>query len=377
MPHTILIAIAIAGVISVGVIAYSYGLIPDQAPFAGNSNNNSTIVTPSAQNSSQGSQPLPILDVVITYPTEGSTVKGTIEAGVQVSGNVDVEMVEGYFNDTLIDTENSAPYEFTIDTTQFADGTHTFKATAIGSNMLNASAEVSITVQNLVNILPPGTYPAPVPLGEILPSAEQVFNTETFGVPDEVSNFVILIPNEGHHLDSEPDSLIAGTNAHYLPTNIEISNMTSITFLSNDYDHFHSTVVSNEKSGKVAWETSNIAYAQYTESKSFSNEDAGKYLFVSNDPDYEDMKGTITVREAAKSPTGGTVGCIYVPQEDLPKFREISSLRGFAIESEHNFTWENSNQGTDDQTLIIFSTMHPLSGALQQLAAIVEETPYD
>lgn len=376
MPHTVLIAIAIAGVISMGVIAYSFGLIPALAPFAGNSNNNNTLITPN-QNSSQAAQPIPILEIVITYPTEGSTVKGTIEAGVQVSGNVDVEMVEGYFNDTLIDTENSAPYEFTIDTKQFADGTHKFKAIAIGSSSLNATAEVSITVQNLVNILPPGTYPDPVPLGEILPSAEQVFNSETFVVPDEVSNFIILIPNEGHHLDSEPESLIAESNAHYLPTNIEVSNTTTITFLSNDYDHFHSTVVTSEKDSSVVWKTSNIAYAQYTESKSFSNEDAGNYLVVSADPDYKDMKGTITIREAAKSPNGSTVGCIYVPQEDLPKFREIFSLRGFAIESEHNFTWENSNQGTEDQTLIVFSTMHPLSGALQQLAAVVEETPYD
>lgn len=376
MPHTVLVAIAIAGAVSVGVIAYSFGLIPAQAPFPGNSNNNSTIFNPWTQNSSQGIQPTPILEIVITYPTEGSIVKGTIEAGVRVSGNVDVEMVEGYFNDTLIDTENSAPYEFTIDTTQFADGAHKFRATAISSSV-NATAEVNITVQNLVNILPPGTYPPPVPLGEILPSAEQVFNSETFGVPDEVSNFIILIPNEGHHLDSEPEALIAESNAHFLPTNVEISNKTTITFLSNDYDHFHSTVVTSEKDGKVVWETSNIAYAQYTESKSFSNEDVGKYLVVSDDPDYEDMKGTITVSEAAKSPSGSTVGCIYVPQEDLPEFREIFSLRGFAIESEHNFRWENSNQGTDDQTLIVFSTMHPLSGALQQLAAIVEETPYD
>ena len=58
-------------------------------------------------------------------------------------------------------------------------------------------------------------------------------------------------------------------------------------------------------------------------------------------------------------------------------FKQTLSVRGFAIESEHNFTWENSNQDTDDQTLIIFSTMQPLSSAFQQLAIIVEQTPYD
>ena len=388
MQPTVIVAIAIASAISALVLVYTIGVMPAQAPTAVTSGNNSTVITPPTLNGTIPAPrpipsndtlptPAPLLHVVITQPTEDAKVKGAVEAVVQVSGDVDVETVEGYLNDTLIDTENSEPYEFTIPTAQFADGNYKFKAKAIGESGVTASAEVSLTIQNLVNLPPSGTYPDPVPLGGILPSAEQIFISETFRVPDEVSNFIILIPNEGHHLDSEPDSLIAETNAHYLPNHVEISKTTSITLLSNDQDHFHTTVVTSEKDGTVVWETENIAYAQYSESRSFSNEDAGKYLFVSDDPDYEDMKGTISVRESVKSPTGSTVGCIYVPQEDLPMFKQTLSVRGFAIESEQNFTWDNSNQDTDDQTLIIFSTMQPLSSALQQLAIIVEQTPYE
>ena len=376
MSHAVIIAVAIAGAVAAGLVAYSAGLIPPPGQSAENGGNIVDMITSPTQNSSMTPDSTPMLDVVISYPTEGSTVRGTIEALVQVSGNVDVEGVEGHLDDTLVDTEDTAPYEFTIDTWPFEDGAHTFRATAVGSSM-NATAMVNITVQNLVDIPAPGTYPPPVLLGGLLPTAEQVFKSETFRVPDEASNFIILIPNEAHHLDSEPETLIAETNAHYLPTNVEVSKATSIIFLNNDYDHSHTTVVTSEQDGRIVWETSNVAYAQHTESKSFLNEEAGTYLVVSDDSDYEDMRGTITVREPTISPTGATVGCIYVPQEDLPKFRQIFSLRGFAIESEHNFTWDNSNQDTDDQTLIIFSTMHPLSDALQQLAPIVEATPYD
>ena len=388
MQPTVIVAIAIASAISALVLVYTIGVMPAQAPTAVTSGNNSTVITPPTLNRTIPAPlpipsndtlptPAPLLHVVITQPTEGAKVKGAVEAVVQVSGDVDVEMVEGYLNDTLIDTENSAPYEIIIPTAQFADGNYKFMAKAIGDNGVTASSEVSITIQNLVNLPPSGTYPDPIPLGGILPSAEQVFISETFRVPDEVSNYIILIPNEGHHLDSEPDSLIAQTNAHYLPIHVEISKTTSITLLSNDHDHFHTTVVASEKDGTVVWETENIAYAQHSESISFSNEEVGTFLFVDDDTDYQDMKGTITIREATRSPTAYTVGAIYVPQEDLPMFKQTLSVRGFAIESEHNFTWDNSNQDTDDQTLIVFSTMQPLSSALQQLAIIVEQTPYD
>lgn len=333
MSHAVIIAVAIAGAVAAGLVSYSAGLIPPPGLSAENGGNIVDMITSPNQNVLMTPDSTPTLDVVISYPTEGSTVRSTIEALVQVSGNVDVEGVEGHIDDTLVDTEDTAPYEFTIDTWQFEDGAHTFRATAVSSSM-NATAMVNITVQNLVDIPTPGTYPPTLLLGGLLPTAEQVFKSETFRVPDEASNFIILIPNEAHHLDSEPETLIAEINAHYLPTNVEVSKKTSITFLSNDRDHFHTAVVTSEHDGRIVWETSNVAYAKHSESKSFLNEDAGTYLVVSDDSDYEDMRGTITVREPSIPPTGGTVGCIYVPQEDLPKFRQIFSLRGFAIESE-------------------------------------------
>lgn len=163
MHYAAIIAIAIAGAISAGVLFYSFGVALAQGPAAGADSINSTIITPlsqigttltpilfSSDDSNTTLDPMPV--VVITHPTEGSTVKGTIEAVVQVSGDVEVDRVEGYLNDTFIDAEVSAPYEFTIPTTQFADGNYKFKANAIGNNGATATAEVSINIQNLANL---------------------------------------------------------------------------------------------------------------------------------------------------------------------------------------------------------------------------------
>jgi hypothetical protein len=174
MHYALIIAIAIAGAISAGVLFYSFGVTLAQGPAAGASSINNTIITPLSQigtiltptlfpsNDSKTTSG-PMLVVVITQPAEGSTVKGEIEAVAKVSGDVEVEMVEGYLNDTFIDTEVSAPYEFTIPTTQFADGNYKLRANAIGDNGVNATAEVSITIQNLVDLPPPGSNPTPEP----------------------------------------------------------------------------------------------------------------------------------------------------------------------------------------------------------------------
>ena len=178
MHYAVIIAIAIAGAISAGVLFYSFGVALAEGPAAGASSINNTIITPLSQIGTILTPPLfpsndsnitsgPMLVVVITQPVEGSTVKGAVEAVAQVSGDVEVEMVEGYLNDTFIDTEVSAPYEFTIPTTQFADGNYKFKANAIGDNGVNATAEVSITIQNLVSLPPPGLYPAPDPKSDV------------------------------------------------------------------------------------------------------------------------------------------------------------------------------------------------------------------
>lgn len=163
MHYAVIIAIAIVGAISAGVLFYSFGVALAQGPAAGADSINSTIITPLSQiatiitpqmfpfndpSTTPGTKPV----VVITQPAEGSTVKGAVEAVVQVSGDVEIDRVEGYLNNTFIDAEVTAPYEFVIGTTQFADGNYKFKADAIGNNGATATAEVSITIQNLVNL---------------------------------------------------------------------------------------------------------------------------------------------------------------------------------------------------------------------------------
>ena len=163
MHYIVIIAVAIVGAISSGVLFYSFVVALAQGPAAGADSINSTIIIPLTQigtiltppifpsndsNTTSGTIPV----AVITQPTEGSTVNGAVEAVVQISGDVQVDRVEGYLNDSFIDVEVSAPYEFVIHTTQFADGNYKFRANAIGDNGVTATAEVNITIQNVVNL---------------------------------------------------------------------------------------------------------------------------------------------------------------------------------------------------------------------------------
>jgi hypothetical protein len=317
----------------------------------------------------------PDYNVIIRRPANGTTVSGELTALAAVSGEADV-VVDGYLDSTLLKTENSEPYEFMIDTTRYSDGEHKFKATARSEDGQVRSAVVIFRVDNSKDASEspdiPDSQPLP-PSNLTLPSAEDVFLTENFSVPDEVGNFLILIPNEAHHLDMESDSFLPTTNRHYLPTRLEISSATNVTLVSNDSDHFHTTLIRDSDLRPVV-ETTEIDYAEYTEPIIFRSQATGGYGF--SDLEYDDMHGYITVRDPSKPASGIAVGCIYVPQVDISKFRQSFANHGFAIESEYSFTWDNSNQSIDEQTLIVFSTHQPLPIALEGLSDIVKDTPY-
>lgn len=315
------------------------------------------------------------LDIVITYPTAGSTIKGTITAVATVSGNVNVQKIDGFLDSTFIRTELYEPYEFKIDTTKFADGPHKFKATATGSSALTATAEINITIQNQISppqqppSIPP---PTPLPSNGALPTAEQVYTSETFNVPDYVHDFIILIPNEAHEPTAK--QLISSTNGHYLPANLIISKETSIIMLSNDAGHTHVTQIKRADNGFLEWKSNSIGWGGYTSPAKKLSEVTN---YVISSTSYSDMKGTISTRNAGSAPSNVIAGAIYVPQSDLSGYKSLFTSNGFTIESEYNFTWQNSNNAVKSHTLIIYSTTQPLSSALADLSTIVKETPYD
>lgn len=98
---------------------------------------------------------LTLPSVSITSPTPGVTVSGTIQARVTASDNVGVKSVSAFVDGTQIVTQNQPPYDFTINTTTFADGSHKLKATAFDTSNNAANHEINFNINNTISTPPP------------------------------------------------------------------------------------------------------------------------------------------------------------------------------------------------------------------------------
>ncbi|HEX6266143.1 MAG TPA: Ig-like domain-containing protein, partial [Burkholderiales bacterium] len=83
-------------------------------------------------------------------PAEGGTMSGNIQQSTsqcQVSGS-GIARVVFYMDSTQLNTELSAPYLCNVDTTRFANGSHTLKAVAYNSSGASTTLPRSVNVQN-------------------------------------------------------------------------------------------------------------------------------------------------------------------------------------------------------------------------------------
>ncbi len=100
----------------------------------------------------------------ITYPVAASVLSGEVSVVVDVTDNVGVEEVEFYVDGELDDTDTSAPWGFTWDTTPLADNrTHTiFIKSYDAAGNSTTSATVSVTLARESDNTPPSasiTFP--------------------------------------------------------------------------------------------------------------------------------------------------------------------------------------------------------------------------
>ncbi len=114
--------------------------------------------------------PTPISDITapscgITSPATSMTLSGTVDVSVSASDDQGVTRVELYLDETLYATDNSAPYSFSWDTRQVADGPHTLRAWAYdAAGNSAASSQVTVTVQNQLadSVVPQATIASPM-----------------------------------------------------------------------------------------------------------------------------------------------------------------------------------------------------------------------
>lgn len=92
--------------------------------------------------------------VSVSSPTAGTTITGSATVAATATDNVGVSKVEFYADGVLKNTDTTAPYSYSLDTTTLTNGTHSLTAKAYdAANNSATSAAVSVSVSNAV-ILP-------------------------------------------------------------------------------------------------------------------------------------------------------------------------------------------------------------------------------
>lgn len=99
--------------------------------------------------------------VSITSPANNATVSGTASLTATASDNIGVSRVDFYNGATLLQSDTTAPYTYTLDTTAIPNGTYTLTAKAYDAAGNNAtSSAINITVNNVVAPPPDTTAPS-------------------------------------------------------------------------------------------------------------------------------------------------------------------------------------------------------------------------
>jgi hypothetical protein len=208
----------------------------------------------------------------------------------------------------------------------------------------------------------------------LLPDAKTVSETGKMVLPASVSGFIITLPDETHHPDSD-NLIINPANAHYLPSNLVIPSGTAIAFAHGDPNHVHSEVITDANTNNVVWTTTSIKHPGATDDKVLP---PGSYTVT--DSKYEPMRGTITVDPNVKSAGGNNlvVGAIFAPTPSLENYRSQFQSAGFQISSTFDFTSAVTKQKdlTGPTTLIVYSTNQPLDDAKTKLLPILKSLPY-
>jgi hypothetical protein len=88
--------------------------------------------------------------VIITFPPNGDTVRGTITIRADASDDKGIKYVEFYIDKTKMHTDSTSPYKFTWDTTAYPNDSHTIKAVAYDTANQFQWDQISVTVNNEV-----------------------------------------------------------------------------------------------------------------------------------------------------------------------------------------------------------------------------------
>jgi hypothetical protein len=255
-------------------------------------------------------------------------------------------------------------------------------------------------------------------------SSTFVYETETFVAPSTVKTFVIYMANEFHENWTEDSHKhITNKNAYTIPTNLTISNGTSIAFHVADapWDTPHDYIVRviDTRTNGTALQTPLLSYPKFNRGPSNSGTTVlpvGEYrveAYLHGTDKVETKPITIKVIDTpVKQSSNITAGFFYSPQRPvanpydndgqlhpghLEYYRQQFSEHGLKIESIHNFHFASCSfygkgkssiciddgdspgelywhdNKTADHVLVFWSSTRPYS----QIAAALDELTWE
>lgn len=117
---------------------------------AANNNTTSTAVSATVNNPVTPPPDTTLPSVSVSNPTAGSTVTGSISFSATATDNVGVTKVDFIVDGTVVNSDTSAPYDYTLNTTSLTNAQHTFAAKAYdAAGNTRTSTGVTVTISNV------------------------------------------------------------------------------------------------------------------------------------------------------------------------------------------------------------------------------------
>jgi hypothetical protein len=113
--------------------------------------------------------------VTITSPSSGSTLSGTATVSATVAGKTSITQVQLLVDGSAQGTLTAAPYNFSLNTTTLANGSHTIAVSALDSSGNTGSSSVTVNVSNAVQVSSQIKWPIEV-MGAAGTTAQVSFN---------------------------------------------------------------------------------------------------------------------------------------------------------------------------------------------------------
>ncbi len=214
----------------------------------------------------------------------------------------------------------------------------------------------------------------------ILPnSSTVVYETEAFVVPSTVKTFVIYMANEFHeNWPEESHKLLTNKNAYAIPTNLTVSNGTSIAFHMADapWDIPHDYIVRvvDAHTNETAFETPLLSYPRFNRGPSNSGTTflpigeyrMEAYLYGTDKVETKPITIRVIDTSSVDQSSNLTAGFFYSPQRPvanpydndgqlhlghLEYYRQQFPLHGLKIESIHSFHFASCSSYDEDRKL--------------------------